>query len=164
MKLYELNSAIEQILNAMDSYADENEGLVSEQLEKELEALELAKEEKLKNCYKAYRVLEAEMLSYEFEAKRLQTLKARAEKKLEGLKNYVAACLQGEKFKCYLGEFRFRTSETVELEVEPQELPERYRRVKTTVVADKTTLKKDIKEGAEVPGVYLMEHKRLQVR
>lgn len=164
MKLYELNKAIEDMLDLMDKFSEENEGLISNTLEAELEALELAKEEKLKNCYKAYRIIEAQALSFDIEAQRLLTLKKRAEKKLEGLKNYVAACLEGESWSCHLGQFSFRTSETVEIECETEDLPARYRKVRVTVTPDKETLKKDIKEGTDVPGVYLMKHKRLQVK
>ena len=57
-----------------------------------------------------------------------------------------------------------RESEAVAVTAQTEELPELYRRTKTTLEPDKATIKEALKGGLTVPGCQLVKTYSLQVR
>lgn len=81
----------------------------------------------------------------------------------ESRHRYISSSIQQGKWKYGIAEFSHRKSEAVEcLPEELEKTPEAYRRTKWE--PDKTTIKNDIKSGANIPGWKLVERKHLQVK
>ncbi len=74
--------------------------------------------------------------------------------------------LSGGKIETDLHKFGLRKSESVNLTefVTPDMLPEEYQRKKTTIDADKTKIKKALKEGIEIKGCELQTDYSLSVK
>lgn len=88
------------------------------------------------------------------------------EKKLDSIKQYITDCcdIAGvSKVKTALCEISFRKSESVSI-TDLDRVPAEYKRVKTTVEADKTALKKVLKDGIEIDGAVLVESKNIQIK
>lgn len=164
MKLFEIHEAIQRLSIALDGYADEHEGLISPELEEELDKLELAREEKLKNLYYVIKEKQFLLQSIKSEQDRIAKLKDRTEKQVQWLKNYVAFALEGEALDFGTGGFSFRSSQAVELDVIPSALPEAYTYRHVEIKADKTLLKEDLRNGVKIEGARLVNRKNLQVK
>ena len=68
-----------------------------------------------------------------------------------------------KKIETSIGKLSVRTSKTVEVSADVNTLPEQYKRVKTTVEADKKALKDAIKAGEHIDGVELIENYSLGI-
>lgn len=105
-------------------------------------------------------VAEAEM--YKAEIQSLEQRKKLAEHKAENLKKYLAANLNGEKFKTTKVECSFRKSESVNV-TDINAIPETYLKY-SEPTADKTAIKAAIKEGKEIAGAELVTKNNLQIK
>lgn len=96
MKLYEIDQAIQEILDG--AVVDEATGEVSMDLEA-LEALELQRQDKLEGVALAVKNISAEADAIRAEEKKLAARRKTLENKRDGLKDYLAYALNGEKLK-----------------------------------------------------------------
>ena len=97
------------------------------------------------------------------EIKRLQSLKKRNDNINTRLRdNLLKAVTTFGDFEVGLQKFGTRKSETVEVEF-VNELPEEFKTRKLTESANKVTLKKAIKEGRKIEGVYLKTNYNLKI-
>ena len=97
------------------------------------------------------------------EIKRLQALKKRNNGIVTRLKeNLLRAVKTFGTYEVGLQKFGTRKSETIEVDF-VNELPEEFKTIKVTESANKTALKKAIKEGREIKGVQLVEHQNLKI-
>lgn len=121
--------------------------------------------EKALNCAKFIKSEELNIVSIDSEIKRLQALKKSKESKIDYLKSRLSNAMQAFNFtKFDLGIFNlsFRKSESVEV-LDVNLLPDEFKRVKTTVEADKIGLKKAINEGRQIAGAFISEKLSLKV-
>lgn len=148
--LFDYIKAIDEII----ANNTDEDGVISEEVVAELDALELEREEKINNCisYIKSRKAMAEMLKAEKMA--LARRQQIAENEAERIKDYLTFCLNGTKWESTAGKVSYRKSEAVEIE-DLGLLPEEF--TKTKIEADKTAIKAAIKEGQEVPGAHLEE-------
>ncbi len=97
------------------------------------------------------------------EIKRLQAMKKRNNNLVSNLKNRLldAVKLFGD-FESGLSKFGTRKSSSVEVE-NVNALPKEFKVIKVTEQADKSALKKAIKEGHEIEGVSIVEKLNLKI-
>lgn len=161
MKLYEIKQNYLELLTRFRQAEDEQElGEIADALADINETLE----EKLDNCARVYRTLEAEAEVYKQESNRLRGKANILENRAERLKDYIGLNLgQGNKISTSLFDFSWRKSEQVVIDSELL-VPDQYKRVTTISEPNKILLKQDIKMGAEVPGARLISNYSLQIK
>jgi len=97
------------------------------------------------------------------EIKRLQAIKKRNDTLIDNLENRLLDAVKTfGSFESGLTKFGTRKSESIEVE-DVNLLPTEFKTIKVTETADKTALKKAIKEGQEIKGVVLVEHSNLKI-
>lgn len=152
--LFDYVKAIDEIIA---SNTDED-GVISEDVLAELDALEMAKNEKVDNCisYIKSRRAMAEMLKAEKQA--IDKRQKHAENEAERVAQYLTFCLAGDKWESAAGQVSYRKSEAVIVddEIAFEEFGE-YAITKIEIKPDKKAIKDAIKGGAEIPGVHLEE-------
>ena len=110
MTLFELNKAIEDF----DLIVDEETGEVLNI--DELDALNLAKDEKIENVCLWIKNLEAEADAIKTEEKNLEARRKSKENKVKSLKGYVSYALGGKKFETPRVAVSYRKSESVKID------------------------------------------------
>lgn len=129
----------------------------------ELDALQLSRDAKIENCLYYLKNLEAEADIYKAEKMRLYKKQQQTEKKVQYMKDYLAFCLNGQKWSnsnCPL-KVSYRKSETVEVASDAI-IPDEFLSFEPKI--DRMGLKGAIKNGAEIKGVTLVEKQNMQIR
>ena len=101
------------------------------------------------------------------ESRRLAAKARAAESRLAWLKEHYTIVLRENGLKKVSGNaytISVRESEAVAVTAQTEELPELYRRTKTTMEPDKATIKEALKGGLHIPGCALVKTYSLQVR
>ena len=127
-----------------------------------LDALQMEKKEKVKNIALWIINLRGEAESSKERETYFAQRKKRAEKKIEGLTEYLSKCLNGEKVKDDDFEIGWKQSQATEITDETK-LPEQY----LTPVPPKVNrmaILKDLKKGLTVDGAMLVTRNNIQVR
>ena len=163
MNLYEINEAINEVINSLLFEVNEETGEVSDELTAKLEELKLQKEEKIDNIGAYIKNLSAEAKMLKDEEKALKERREAKERKAEHLKNYLASVLNGEKFESPRVACSWRKSEAVAIS-NVELLPEEFTVTKTEISADKTKIKEALKSGQEVTGAWLETRNNLQIK
>ena len=155
--LFELNKAIQEF----DLIVDEETGEILNA--DELDALNLAKDEKIENVCLWYKNVSAEAEMVKAEAKNMSERAKRLENKAESLKKYLAYALQGEKFSTPKVAVTYRKSESVNI---PDEMliEDKFCNISVQRKPDKTLIKKALKEGKEVKGAELVTKQNLNIK
>jgi c-di-GMP-related signal transduction protein len=156
MKLYEIT----ELQNELEK---EDDAEIKQDLQ-ELIAIEL--EKKSNNIVYALKNIESNNLAIDAEIERLQSLKKRNSKNIESIKANVLFFMQQnkiDKIKTDLATFNLRKSESTDIE-NIELLPAKFVTVKQTFTPDKVAIKKEIKEGIEVPGAKIVEDYSLSIK
>ena len=163
MNLYEINAEIEKAIEALFANADEVTGEIRQEDVDALEAMKMARDEKLENigCY--IKNAKAMADAIKAEEKALKERRETLESKAENMKAYVANALQGEKWESAKVAFSFRRSESVSIP-DIDLLDEKYLVQEVTYKPDKKAIKEAIKAGNEVRGAFLDEKQNLQIK
>ena len=152
MKLYEIDEAI---MNCVD--AETGEIIDTEQLD----TLQMERDTKLENVACWIKDLKAEAEALKNEKQALAERQRVAENKAESLKKWLAYALQGEKFKTPKCAISFRKSEAVEVTDEGlNNLMKEHDELLTYKAPEpnKTAIKQAIKDGLSVAGVQLVQN------
>jgi ribosome-associated translation inhibitor RaiA len=171
MNLYDLNKEFEKAILHIsqlddDLVVDETTGeVISQDVYADmLNAIDMARDEKLKNCLYYIKSLESDEDVIAKEIKRLQGLKATKTNAIARFKDYVLDNVdKGEKLdfqtiklSCVSG------LESVQVDADAQ-VPQEYCTIKVT--PNKTELKKALKGGIEIAGVSIVKtEKRLMIK
>lgn len=158
MKLFEINKKIEEFF---ENNIDPETGEILDF--SELEALSIAREEKIENTMLVYKNLSAEYEAVVNQRKIFEKREASAKKSLERLKNYIAYILDGESFVTDKVKASWRKSQTVVVQ-DGVVLPEEYTTKKITISPNKTALKQAIESGITIDGVYIKDNNNLTVK
>jgi len=157
---------IEQSYNQLAEELLDNGGELTPELSEKLAITE----EQLQNKSVAYsfviKQMDADIDTIDAEIKRLQNAKKQREKASEYLKERIKHAMELfniDEIKTPLVKINFRKSETVEVD-DVNKLPAPYKVVKVTEQADKAAIKAAIKDGVELPGCSIVEHRNLQIR
>lgn len=159
MTLYELTEA----MRAFDFEIDEDTGEILNA--DELDQIQIDRDEKLKNCVFYYKNMLSEAAALKAEKQKLASRQQIAERKAERMKEYLAYCLQGEKFAPeddVRVRITYRKSEQVECS-DWRMVSDEYLRYKDPEL-DKTKIKKALKAGEEVKGCTLVEKQNIQIK
>ena len=143
---YEIDEETGEILNAAD-----------------LDALQLARDEKIEGVGLWIKNLQAEAEAVKKEKDAMAERQKRLEKKAESLKNYLAYALAGEKFSTPRIAMSWRKSESVNIPDEAL-LDDRFVNITLIKKPDKKLIKDTLKAGREVPGAELVTKQNLQIK
>lgn len=149
--LFDYVKAIDDIIIAN---TDEDGVIDEEAIKDELEALELARDDKINNCISFIKSRKAIAEALKNEKQAIARRQQIAENEAERVKDYLVYCLGGKKWESTAGQVSYRRSEAVEIE-DLSEVPEEF--LKYEVSADKTAIKKALKEGKDIQGAHLEE-------
>ncbi len=152
MKLFEINAALEELLNQQDPETGE----LTCDLD-QLDALMMERDEKLEGLALYCKNADAEAKAIREEEKALAERRRSLENKAERAKGFLAEQLAGEKFSTPKVAVSYRKSEQVEVSTAffTDESNERFLRYKDPE-ADKTAIKNALKAGETVPGAELV--------
>ena len=153
MKLYEIEQAM---LSCIDSETGE---IIDEA---KLDALNMAKAEKIEGICLWIKNLSAAALALEAEEKNFAERKRVTKNKIESLKKYVAMALEGQPFETTQVKVGFRKSESLDIS-EGANIPGEFMRFKEPE-PDKTALKKAVKAGLVIDGVTLIEKQNINIK
>ena len=161
-KLYEINDDIAKLIEMdADRFVDGETGeIVSREA---FDALQVERDEKIEGVALGYKNEDAKAKAIEAEIKNLKERMERHKKRAEGYKQFLAMVLEGQKFETGKVAVSYRKSEAIEV-ADVDKLPEEYRRVVTTVEANKQQIKTDIKAGKEIPGAALLVKQNIQIK
>lgn len=157
MTLFEINKAILEF----DYEIDEETGEILNA--EALDALELARDEKIEGVGLWIKNLQAEAEAVKKEKDAMAERQRRLEKKAESLKDYLAWALQGEKFSTPRIAMSWRKSESVLIPDEAL-LDDRFVNITMIKKPDKKLIKDTLKAGREVPGAELVTKQNLQIK
>lgn len=149
MTLYEIN---QKILDAVAYGCDPETGEIVDSTE--LDALQMAKDEKIENILLLIKDMRAEQAALKNEIDALSNRMRSTGNRETWLVNYVGAILDGDKYKSSKCSVSYRKSQSVNV-FDPESLPEEYFRVKVTKEPNKIALKDALKSGEEIPGAVL---------
>lgn len=164
MKLYEINADMRRALHELEIAEEQGNAEAYEQAMLKLGGLGMARDEKLAACCAYYRELESDTESLEREIERLESARARAQKRLENWREYIGANLgAGEAWKNELFKLSWRKSTAVQVQDE-KAIPELYWRERVVREIDKKAIAEDLKCGATIPGAALETRQNLQLK
>lgn len=152
MKLYEIEQAM------MECVDPETGEIIDEEM---IEALNMAKEEKIENICLWIKNLQAEAIALKAEKDNFADRERVTKNKIESLKKYISHVLDGQKFETTKVKVGFRKSTSLEI-LESAIIPDNFLITKTEV--DKAGLKKAVKDGLEVEGVFLSENRNISIK
>ena len=153
MNLYEIDAAI---LDCVDSETGEIFDI------DRFEELELARDAKVESICLWIKNLKAEIEALKAEKDAFAQRQKSAENKMESLKRYISGYLEGAAFESAKVKVSFRKSEAVEI-LEGAVIPDEYLRFKEPEI-NKTALKKALKSGVSIEGVYIAENQNIQIK
>lgn len=158
--LYEINTK----LALYEMEFDEDGCWVNED---ELDALTLERDEKIEQICLWIKNLEAESNAVKLEKQNFAEREKKLTNKIDRLKEYVSANLDGKPFKTSKVVCSFRKSESVEI-LREDAVPERFLDISVVRKPMKSNIKKYLKEaearGEEVPWARIEEKRNLQLK
>lgn len=161
-----MKTSLYQIENehlALMQQIENAEGEITEEIAEQLEINESQLQSKSIAYLSVIKSKESFNSQIDEEIKRLQAMKKRNNNLVSNLKNRLldAVKLFGD-FESGLSKFGTRKSSSVEVE-NVNALPKEFKVIKVTEQADKSALKKAIKEGQEIEGVSIVEKLNLKI-
>lgn len=153
MNLFEIDSAI---LDCVDVETGE----IFDEVK--FEELALERDVKIENICLWIKNLKAEAEALKAEKDAFAQRQKATENKMESLKKYISAYLDGAAFKTAKVAVSFRKSESIEVD-EGANIPDEYLRFKEPEV-NKAELKKALKDGKHIEGVSLVEKQNIQIK
>lgn len=166
MNLYEITQDFNELLDLLSQAQETND---QEQISLIESALEISQDnfkDKATNYVKFIRSEEAGLSAIDEEIKRLTALKKSKTSKIDNLEARLSNSMQSigfDKFDLGLFKLSFRKSTSVEV-LDVDQLPEGFKRVKTTIDPDKAAIKKAIEAGQEVTGTSIKHSVSLQIK
>jgi len=156
--LYEINLELLEL-------AEIEQELDEQTLRDTWEALALERAEKIENVLSFIKHLRHMATGCKNEAKSLSERAKGYETKADNMISYLQSQLEErEKYESTRHKLTWRKSQSVEIGVDPSELAEIYQRIKTTIEPDKKALLDDLKMGAEIAGVKIIEKLNMGVK
>lgn len=164
MKLYDIQSEYAAIIAAIE----ENGGELTPEINEALTFNGADFDAKIENYIKAIRNADADAEAYKAEAAAFKAKADRAANTSATLKATVLAALRSREIdKQQFGLFKAsvrRSEKVLVAEDMIPALPDQYKRVKTTVEADKTAIKEALKAGETIDGAEIIDNYSLQIK
>lgn len=164
MKLYTINQELQAVQTMLEEWAIEHDGDITDfPLNENLAGIEMARENKLLSIACVIKDYESDADGIDAEMKRLAQRKKSAQSKADSIRSWLERNIdQGEKFSDSRAEISWRASKSVDVQCEPEQLPDNFQRV--TVAADKTAIKDALSKGELIPGCSLVTRQNMQVK
>ena len=166
MNLYTITQDFNDLLDMLSQAQEENDLDQVALIESGLEITQDNFKDKATNYVKFIRSEEAGLSAIDEEIKRLTALKKSKVSKIDNLEARLSNSMQSigfDKFDLGLFKLSFRKSTSVEV-IDIEQLPDSYKRVKTTIDPDKVAIKKAIEAGQEVSGATIKNSVSLQIK
>lgn len=162
MTLYEINDRMKRLLDAGDGMAvDAETGEVFD--EAAIEALDMARHDKIDNIIRFWKNIGAEADALEAEAKKLSARAKALRNKEDWLEGYLTRHMApGEKFDSTAGAVRWRKSQAVSIDVPLEQLPQEY--IKVSFAPKTADIRKELTAGRDVPGAHLETRMNIQIK
>ena len=128
-----------------------------------LDALMLEREEKIENIALWIKNLQNDIVGLNAQKNAFAEREKAAKNKVEDLKQYLTAALNGQKFKtikCEIGFSRSTKTEVFDLEKVPRE----FVTEEVTYKPDRNAIKDAIKAGQEIDGCRLIENLNIRIK
>ena len=164
MNLYQLHEGYLNLVEVLEN-AGEDDNL-RELVTNSLNEIEDSIKDKADNVVRFIRNLESEANAIKEEEKRLSEMRKKREKQVENLKQYLfdfTKVADGQKIKGSIFTVSIKKNPASVVVDDLEAIPEEYKRVKTVIEANKTLLKKVLKDG-EVAGVHLEQKESLNIK
>ena len=164
MNLYQLHEGYLNLVEVLEN-AGEDDNL-RELVTNSLNEIEDSIKDKADNVVRFIRNLESEANAIKKKKKRLSEMRKKREKQVENLKQYLfdfTKVADGQKIKGSIFTVSIKKNPASVVVDDLEAIPEEYKRVKTVIEADKTLLKKVLKDG-EVAGVHLEQKESLNIK
>lgn len=156
MKLYEIDQNIRTLLSQVNE-----DGELPEDVADQLTDLQVARDAKIEGAACYTKELDAEAAAIRAEEITLSGRRKVLENKSERIANWLDFVLAGEKFSTARVALSYRTSKAVEVD-DLTVIPAEY--IRTTIAPDKVALAAELKAGRKVPGAWLVERRRIQIK
>jgi len=144
----------------------ENGGEITPEIENRLEINQTELNEKSKNYVFIIKKIDFEVNYIDLEIKRLQQAKKVRKNTINALKSGIENAMNLydiEEIDLITNKINFRKSESVIIDAEIQDLPAELKIIEEKIIS-KTEIKKMLKAGAEIKGVYIQKNKNLQIK
>jgi len=161
MNLFEIQREIQ---NCIKPVVDERTGeIIGQEIDfQRLDELEMDKETKIRNIACWMKNLAADEKALDEQEKVFAARKRGVKNTREGLKNYLAAFLQGEGMKRAEFVISFRGTKSTNI-LNEEAIPEQYK-IPQPAKVSKEDILRDLKAGIEVPGAELKESLSMTVK
>ena len=166
MNLYTITQDFNDLLDMLNQAQEEGNQEQISLIESGLEITQDNFKDKATNYVKFIRSEEAGLSAIDEEIKRLTALKKSKVSKIDNLEARLSNSMQSigfDRFDLGLFKLSFRKSTSVEV-IDVDQLPDSYKRVKTTIDPDKVAIKKAIEAGQEVSGATIKNSVSLQIK
>ena len=160
--LYSISAELELIRQSVI----DNDGELTEDLEKQLFISEAELQQKAINYALAIKNIEAEEYVIKSEIDRLKKLKDRRAKLSSKLKENIKYAMdryEVPKIESPTINLSLRTSKSLIIE-DDAEVPAKFVTIVQQTKIDKMAIKKEMKEGLKIDGVYIQENKNLHIK
>lgn len=164
MNLYQLSVSLQNAIDVAEIEAENNAGVISDALFDDINAIELALDEKRAHVFRAIKNAQAQSLGIDAEIKRLQQRKKYSDNVVSRLRAWFALSIPADgcktvEFNAFWGE-----SEAVVYaeDFDPANLPIEMQSITVKPIA--AEVKKAIKSGVAIDGVQIVSSKFLTIR
>lgn len=159
--LYKLNKDFQQALELGFTY-DEETGEITDLSTEQIEKLEMDYLVKVENCIAYYKNMDAMEKAMAQAIKDMQARKKALANRKKNFAKYIGENCK-TKVDTPIGSVSHRSSKQV-IVTDIDKLPEEYKRVKTTVDADKMAIKRAIDSGEHIDGAHIIVNQNVQIR
>jgi hypothetical protein len=159
---YHLDAEVRHVTERMHAEADPETGAVPEDVWQRLDELAAEGQVRLVELACALKERRAEAEAVKAEAKKLRDRATSLESVCDRIEAVLEERVGDDGINDPRVTARWRTSKSVEVTVDPKQLPELYQRVK--IEADKVGLRKALDAGAEIPGAEVVIDRHLIVK
>ena len=164
MRFYDIAQEIRAAQELLEEWAIEHDGDVTDfPLADNLAGVEMDRETKLLSIACVVKDYEADADAIAGEIKSLTERKKSATAKADRMRAYIEVNIKpSEKLSDSRAAISWRSSKSVDVLIEPEQLPEQYQRV--TVAADKAALKDALGRGEIIVGCSLVSRQNMQIK
>lgn len=162
IKIYEINAQLRDVQQRIDTYAEEHDGLIPEDLDKIYGALELSSDQCKLDIAKRYKELTAEADAIAETAKKILARSKAIYNHAEYLKSVLRShCTEGDVVADDAIKISWRKSIAVEI-IDESIVPDEYCIIKREV--NKNAIKQSISLGKIISGAAIVERQNIQIK
>lgn len=162
LKLYEIDDIIENVLNAIYQYSEENDGEIPDDLDDLLNKLNFDREKKILDIARYIKTLIAEAEAVKNEYMKLQKRYRTNKNIVYRLKTYLKMSLHtGEKMKDENTIIGWRKSDQVKI-IDEKLLPDIYFKIER--IPQLSIIKANLKKGECIKGALIVQNNNIQIR